>query len=577
MAPEQIRGESLDARTDLFSLGVVLYEMAAGAPPFRGATPGAVLSEILTASPPALAALNPEVPAGLERLVHRLLEKDPALRCQSAADLRAGLERFRNDGKPAEPSPQEQASIVVLPFENLSPDPDNAFFADGLTEEIIADLSKIRALRVISRTSAMHYRGTAKPLPAIARELNVRHVLEGSVRRAGSSLRITAQLIDASTDDHLWAEKYTGTLDDVFDLQEQLSRRIVEGMKVVLTAGEAAEIPKHPNLNRAAYECYLRARYEAAHYSRGALDRAASYLQAALEQTGENAFLLASLAQVYAVRVGGGFQLDEDTRRRAENWALRALALDPEMAPAHAALGILIHMRGDPRRAMPHLERALAREWNDANTVFWLVCVAAVVGKTAVSAPPAERVAAADPLNAGAHVALAYQHFVEGRPALAIPPALTALSLDPGSVIGRFVAAQSLAAVGRIEEAHSILDRWREESPDHPYLGALTAWVRAIEGRASESRALLRVLLSDPVVLASVRMDLVGVLLVAEIHALNGDAGDALEWLETGAGRGLINYPYLAGIDPWLENLRQDPRFGALMARVRREWQEFMA
>jgi len=181
---------------------------------------------------------------------------------------------------------REQASIVVLPFENLSPDPDNAFFADGLTEEVIADLSKIRALRVISRTSAMHYKGTTKPLPAIAQELNVRHVLEGSVRRAGNSLRITAQLIDAATDAHLWAEKYTGVLDDVFEIQERLSRTIVDALKVRLTPEEDRSLAARQLPDARAFERYLKAQQEMYRFTPASLDRALELTREAIAIVG---------------------------------------------------------------------------------------------------------------------------------------------------------------------------------------------------------------------------------------------------------------------------------------------------
>ena len=227
MAPEQARGAAVDARADVFSFGLLLYELLTGRRPFdRGSWPDTVAAVLRDPAPPlaaGTAGLATGVLSSLQRLLDHCLAKEMTDWPASMAEILRELEAIRRLAEGGSPTlsavPTEQASIVVLPFENLSPDPDNAFFADGLTEELIADLSKIQSLRVISRTSAMHYKGTTKPLPVIAQELSVRHVLEGSVRRAGSNLRITAQLIDAATDAHRWAEKYTGTLDDVFDFR----------------------------------------------------------------------------------------------------------------------------------------------------------------------------------------------------------------------------------------------------------------------------------------------------------------------------------------------------------------------
>jgi len=210
MAPEQLRGQVVDQRADIFSFGCVLHEMLSGRSPFLKGTGADTAAAVLHEDPPSLAVQGREIPVSLSAIVNRCLEKRPNDRFSSAHDLglalRAVAEALLRGRSPAEPA---LTSIVVLPFENLSPDPDNAYFADGLTEEIISDLAKVRALRVISRTSAMLLRGSRKDVPTIARELNVRYVLEGSVRRAGTSLRIAAQLIDAASDAHLWAEKYT--------------------------------------------------------------------------------------------------------------------------------------------------------------------------------------------------------------------------------------------------------------------------------------------------------------------------------------------------------------------------------
>src|SRR6185503_2018528 len=236
MSPEQIGGEpEVDARADQYSLACVLYELLAGQPPFTGPSAAAVLSRQVLDPVPPLTTLRPGVPGAVRRAVERALSKAPADRFASLPEFLAALEA------PEAPATAPKKAIVVLPFANLSPDPDNAFFAAGLMEEVIADLSRVRALTVISRTSSVKLTETGWDLRRIGRELNVRYALEGSVRRAGSALRITAQLIDVESDAHLWAEKYSGTVDDVFDLQEKLSRQIVEALQITLSPPEDRE------------------------------------------------------------------------------------------------------------------------------------------------------------------------------------------------------------------------------------------------------------------------------------------------------------------------------------------------
>jgi len=570
MSPEQVAGdEDIDARSDIYSLACVLYEMLAGDPPFTASHPRAILAKHLTEPPPSLATVRPGVSAPLQAAVAKALRKSPADRFDSAVRF---AEALLAEEVVAEP---ETASIVVLPFENLSPDPDNAFFADGLTEELIAELSGVQALRVISRTSAMKFKDSKKGIPAIAKELTVRYALEGSVRRAGDSVRITAQLIDASADSHLWAERYTGRLDDVFDLQERMARRIVQALRVALTPEEDRQLAERPQVSGAAYECYLRARHEVSLWTESALDRAVQNLQAALEIEGDNAFLLASLAQVHAAYIGGGFRVDEATPRASKEYAQRAIALDPAVAPAHAALGELAFMTGDPKQAFVHLQRAVSLGTEDPNDLYWYVNAAGVVGKTSMSRPPVQRLAHADPLNSMAHVCRAALEYFEGRYDTAVDAVRTAMHLDPSSIMALTYGVFLLGAAGYLVEARATLDRWRTETPDHPFMLAVSTLLDALEGRHVESRALLAEVLADPEVRGSMRADPLGVLWGADIFTLNGETETALEWLEHGVGLGLINYPLLSEKEKLLEGLRGEPGFRSLMDRVKKEWEEF--
>jgi eukaryotic-like serine/threonine-protein kinase len=294
---------------------------------------------------------------------------------------------------------------VVLPFDNLSPDADNAYFADGLTEELIADLSRVRALRVISRTSAMHFKGTTKSLPEIAREVNVRYALEGSVRRAGTSLRITAQLIDAETDAHLWAEKYVGSLDDVFDLQERLSRRIVDALRLTLTPDEHDRLASRDIPDVEAYALYLRATQEMYRLTESALDLALQLVERALDRTGPNALLMATAAEITWWLHDQGIRPTPETLERADALATRALELAPDLArrtrPRATSSGV-----ASTRRPPSGTSAGRSSSVRGMPTVvFSAAYVLGEVGRSDEALRLAERAAAMDPLHWLSHCA----------------------------------------------------------------------------------------------------------------------------------------------------------------------------
>src|SRR2546422_963037 len=356
-----------------------------------GPSMAAVLSRQVLDPVPSLTTLRPGVPASLRRAIDRALAKVPADRFGSVLEFLTALEA------PDAPAAEPKRSIVVLPFANLSPDPDNAYFADGLLEEVIADLSRVRALTVISRTSAVKLKETDWDLRRIGRELNVRYALEGSVRRAGSALRITAQLIDVETDGHLWAEKYSGTVDDVFDLQERLSRQIVEALRITLSPPEDRELAQRPIADIRACEYYQRARQEYYRQTAEGLVAARALAEHGLAVVGPHEALFGMLGTVYPwspISPGGD---EETTLREAEACARRAFALNPDSAQGLSIMGQVAYRRGRAQEAVRLLSRACAAEPNNPDAMHQLARAYLLGGRIGPLRPLLTRLGAPGP------------------------------------------------------------------------------------------------------------------------------------------------------------------------------------
>ena len=571
MAPEQLRGQGVDQRADIFSFGCVLYEMLSGHPPFRKSTDADTAAAILHEDPPPFAVHGREIPAALGAIVDRCLEKRPDDRFSSAHDLALALRAVIASLSAGRPSTEAAfKSIVVLPFDNLSPDPENAYFADGLTEELIADLSKVRALRVISRTSAMLLRGSKKDVPTIARELNVRYVLEGSVRRAGQSLRITAQLIDAANDAHVWAEKYTGTLEDVFDMQERVSRAIVEALRLELSPEERQGMAERPIPNLYAYECYLKARREIWLMAERSLDRAMEYLEEGLRALPDNPLLLAGVAYVHLWRVNIG-AAQEDSLQKAEALATRALRLSPDLPQGHLVLGALTGWRpGMMRTAINHLERVMAADPNDRDVLVWMGLYCAHLGRVAEGAAMGERAIAIDPMSPASYVPSTMVHWLDGRLDLALQVWDRIGKVDPSWPPFKPMRVFLLISAGRHEEAIAEAEPIEKDEQFTIFHRIALLWRYALVGEREKALSFV-----PQEVLPTCRRDLENSWWVACAYVMLGDADSALDWLGNAIDLGFLNHRYLGEIDPLLAPLRSDPRFQALMARAREKQAEF--
>jgi len=461
-------------------------------------------------------------------------------------------------------------SIIVLPFENISPDPDQEYFSDGLTEEIITDLSYIDDLLVISRSSAMTFKGAKKTLKEVTSEVNVRYALEGSVRKAGNNIRIIAQLIDGTNDSHIWADKYNGTLEDVFDIQEKVSRSIADALKIKLSSREKEKIDQRPIDNAFAYDCYKRAYPEIISMTKERIDFGLKLLQKGLEVTGENAVIYAGMANAYMQYANNGFETEENMTK-SEEFLEKALNLDPELPEAHLALGMIRILKdGEAHSGIAHFKRALTSNPDDPEIMLYLALLYTFVGQNEAAQQLVDNITRIDPINPMSDAVRGWVHFFSGRYEMAVDPLFAAYKLTPESPMHQFFKALILLYNDRADEAYDFINEVVDESSTNIWT-LVTLFIKHSIKRDKDKIASLL----TPEFVAQIQIDLQHSYHIATIYSYLEEKEQALKWLENAVNQGFINYPLLAETDPFLENIRSEERFKKLMERVKYQWENF--
>jgi TolB-like protein/tetratricopeptide (TPR) repeat protein len=564
MAPEQLRGEPGDSRTDVYSLGAMLYEMATGRRPFEKDRPEALMFEILHGTSRPVRSLRPDAPPELDRLIESCLSKDRELRPASAGIVSQVLRHIREQargGGETEPAQDIIRSLAVLPFDNVSRDPAQEYFADGMTEALISELARLKALRVISRTSAMKYKGGQRSLPEIARELSVDAILEGSALLVGKRVRVTVRLVSARTDEMLWADRYDGEIEDVLDLQSRVAETVVKEIAVQVTPREATQLAKRRPVNPEAHVEYLKGRHAAAAASPQAIGIGLRHYLRTLELDPTYAPAWAGIAYCHSIRASRGMAPPAQAHEEGRQAARKALELDDSLPEVYVALGAIATHEMDLAGAERALRRAielnpgLPGAYSNLGTVYYC----------AERHPEAQeamlKALSLDPLSMLIHTSVGDAYYYAREYERSLVYYAKAVELDPRFDGAHTDFARSLEAVGRFDEARREYEEGRHMSGGVAGPSFGLGHLAARSGNEAEARRILAELI------AARSHRVVSAWGIGVLHASLGDVDDAFRWLDIAVeerATGLV----LLRVHPRLDPIRQDPRYQALVRQV---------
>jgi serine/threonine protein kinase/Tfp pilus assembly protein PilF len=609
MSPEQVRGEELDRRTDLFSFGVVLYEMATGRQAFYGTTSGVIFEAILNRAPAPPVRLNPALPVELEHIINRALEKDRKLRFQTASDLRAGLQRLKRDTDSSRVStmvttsvarrgllrrwpgllaaavlammlmllglnvagwrdrlfrsgnPGRIESIAVLPFVNVSADSKTEYLSDGITESLINTLSQLPNLEVKSRSSVFRYKGRAMDPQEVGRELKVQAVLTGRLVQSGENLAISLELVSARDNDHIWGEQYNRKLSALVSVQEEIAHDIYDRLRPRLTGEEKKRLIKRRTEDPRAYQLYLQGLYYWNKWTEDGFRKAIEYFQQAVQKDPNYALAYTGLADTYSLLGDSGYLPPEDARPRAKAAAMEALKLDDSLAEAHTSLALVReYYDWDWSGAENEFKRAMELNPNSATAHHWYGDYLGKMGRFQEAAREVKRAQELDPLNLIISTTVGWQLALTGQSDQAIEQLRKALDMDPNFAPARRTLEAVYLQRGMYKEAVEEQQRaltlagnpelaaaLGKDYAASGYRGVLQNWREGRKELAKRGHA------------SSYN--------IAQLSARLGDREQTFAWLER-AYRERDSRLVSLRVDPLFENLRSEPRFQELVRRM---------
>jgi serine/threonine protein kinase/Tfp pilus assembly protein PilF len=604
MSPEQARGEELDARTDLFSFGAALYEMATGRQAFSGNTTAVIHQAILNRAPTAVSRVNPDVPLELERILNKTLEKDREMRYQTAAELRSDLKRLKRDTESARvlsqsgvalpalrraprpawwiaaavvagvlvaatafyflrgrPAPSAVDSLAVLPFTNASADPNADYLSDGLTESLINSLSQLPHLKVMSRNSVFRFKGQNTDPQAAAQALRVRAVLTGRILERGENLQVSAELVDARDNSHLWGGQYTRKLTDLFLLQQEIAKEISESLRLKLSPEERQRLAKRYTENGEAYRLYLEGRYHWNKRTRQEVEKGIEYFEQATEKDPAYALAYVGLADSYTIMQDYDYLSTKDALARAKPAVARALALDDSLGEAHLAMAMIKNnFEWDWAGAEREFKRALELNPNQATAHQWYSIFLSNMGRHEEALEQNQQALKLDPLSLIINANTGQLRYFARRYDEAIEKLKKAIELDPNFHVAHFALASVYEQKGMCKEGVT-------EASKAATLSGQPELAEALRRGLAESGCRGAALRHLEALKELSKREYVSPAFLADDYVRLGDKDRAMEWLEKGYLERASGIPYLK-VEPLYDPLRSDPRFQDLLRRV---------